>query len=66
MKYDRNLPENFDWNSLDGVGSRTICNLAYTLSESVKADLKTKERTYTPGLRFALNALYDEYALLNS
>lgn len=64
-KYNREFPERFDWNSLDGVGSRTVCELAYKLSSHIMVDLASTNRIYTPGLRSALNHLYNVYEGMN-
>ncbi len=64
-EFNKEFPELFDWNSLDGTGSRTTCEVARFLCHLIEADLKTSDRIKTPGLRSALYTLYIVYEEMN-
>jgi hypothetical protein len=56
MKYNREFPENYNWDLLD---SNKLSDIANKISLSIVYDLETTDRIYAPGLRLALNHIAD-------
>ncbi len=55
-KFDPHFPEDFNWNSIESVVGTEI---ALSIVQEIRRDLKTTGRIYTPGLRESLVKLAD-------
>ena len=54
--YNVEYPEAFTWGWVD---SQKLGDIASIIVNYIEADLKTKDRNYTPGLRAALRIIAD-------
>lgn len=49
--FDKDFPENYPWGECDSI---KLSNIGRRLAGNIEADLKTKDRIYTAGMRRSL------------
>ena len=56
IHYNKEAPEKFTWELVDQI---SLSNVARTIVDQIERDLRSDDRNYVPGLRLALNIIYD-------